>query len=84
MILQKPAEALPHLQKAIHLNSQNEVGWYRLSQVQGMLGNTEERQKAFAEFQRLRKEKSNREEAGKEVASPEEVTKQQVDPEAPK
>jgi len=82
--LQKPAEALPHLQKAIRLNSQNEVGWYRLSQVQGMLGNTEERQKAFAEFQRLRKEKSNREEAGKEVASPEEVTKQQVDPEAPK
>ena len=80
--LQNPAEALPHLQKAIRLNSQNEVGWYRLSQVQGMLGNADERQKAFAEFQRLRKEKSNREEAGKEIGSPQEVTKQQVDPNA--
>jgi tetratricopeptide (TPR) repeat protein len=82
--LQKPAEALPHLQKAISLNSQNEVGWYRLSQVQGMLGNTVERQRAFTEFQSLRSEKSGREEAGKELVLPEEVTKQQVDPGASK
>ena len=82
--LQKPAEALPHLQKAISLNSQNEVGWYRLSQVQGMLGNALERQKAFTEFQRLRSEKSGREEIGKELVSPEEVTKQLVDPGASK
>jgi tetratricopeptide (TPR) repeat protein len=82
--LQKPAEALPHLQKAISLNRQNEVGWYRLSQVEGMLGNAVERQRAFTEFQRLRIEKSSREEAGKGLVSPEEVTKQQVDPGAPK
>jgi len=63
--LQKPQEALPHLQKAVQLNDQNEVSWYRLSQVQGMLGNTVERQKAFAEFQRLRTQKSRQEEAGK-------------------
>jgi len=77
--LQKPQEALPHLQKAVQLNDQNEVSWYRLSQVQGMLGNTVERQKAFAEFQRLRTQKSRQEEAGKQISSPEEVTKQTID-----
>ena len=82
--LQKPAEALPHLQKAITLNRENEVGWYRLSQAQGMLGNATERQKAFAEFQRLRNEKSSREEAAKDLVSPEEVTQQQIGPEGPK
>ena len=33
--------------------SQNEVCWYRLSQIQGRLGNRAEQQKASAEFQRL-------------------------------
>jgi tetratricopeptide (TPR) repeat protein len=82
--LQQPEQALPHIQKALSLDNQNEVAWYRLSQVQGMLGNNAERQKAFAEFQRLRDAKSKREEAGKEIISPDEVTKQQVGSEAPK
>jgi len=77
--LQKPELALPHIQKAVALNGQNEVAWYRLSQVQGMLGNTGEQQKAFAEFQRLRTQKSNQEEAGKQISSTDEVTKQTVD-----
>ena len=77
--LQKPELALPHIQKAVALNKQNEVSWYRLSQVQGMLGNAGERQKAFAEFQRLRAQKSSQEEAGKQISSTEEVTKQTID-----
>lgn len=77
--LEKPELALPHIQKAVALNNQNEVAWYRLSQVQGMLGNEGERQKAFAEFQRIRAQKSSQEEAGKQISSTEEVTKQTID-----
>ncbi len=78
---QKPALALPHLQKAIALNKENEVAWYRLSQVQGMLGNAAERQNAFAEFQRLKGQKSAQQEAEKQTFSPNEVTRQEVGPE---
>ena len=74
MSLQKPDLALPHLQKAVALNAENEVAWYRLSQVQGMLGHEAEQKKAFAEFQRLRNQKSSQQEAGKQILSPDEVT----------
>ena len=82
--LQKPDLALPHLQKAVTLNPGNEVAWYRLSQVQGMLGHEAEQKKAFAEFQRLRNQKSSQQEAGKQIFSPDEVTRQQLDQSAPK
>jgi tetratricopeptide (TPR) repeat protein len=84
MSLQKPDLALPHLQKAVTLNAGNEVAWYRLSQVQGMLGHEAEQKKAFAEFQSLRSHKSSQEEAGKQVFSPDEVTRQQLDPSVPR
>ena len=84
MSQQKPDVALPHLQKAVALNAGNEVAWYRLSQVQGMLGHEAEQKKAFAEFQRLRNQKSSQQEAGKQIFSPDEVTPQQLDPTAPK
>jgi tetratricopeptide (TPR) repeat protein len=84
MSLQKPDLALPHLQNAITLNAGNEVSWYRLSQVQGMLGHEAEQKKAFAEFQRLRNQKSSQQEAGKQIFSPDEVTQQELDPTAPK
>jgi tetratricopeptide (TPR) repeat protein len=83
MALQKPDLALPHLQKAVALSAGNEVAWYRLSQVQGMLGQEAERKRTFAEFQRLRNQKSIHEEAGKEIFSPEEVTRQKLDQSAP-
>jgi tetratricopeptide (TPR) repeat protein len=82
MSLQKPEPALPHLQKAISLKSQDEVSWYRLSQVYGVLGQAEEQKKAFAEFQRLHSQKSAQQEAGKRIFSPSEVTQQQLDPKA--
>lgn len=79
MSMQKPGLALPHLQQAVSLNSENEVAWYRLSQVQGLLGHDAEQKKAFAEFQRLRTQKSSRQEAAKQIFSPEEVTQQKLD-----
>jgi len=82
--LQKPDLALPRLQKAVALTPTNEVAWYRLSQVQGMLGHEAEQKKAFAEFQRLRTQKSNQQEAGKQIFSPDEVTRQQLDQNEPK
>lgn len=78
--LQKPELALPHLQKAIALNPQNDVSWYRLSQVEGMLGNDAKRQEAIAEFQRLKTRKSSMAGAAREILSPDEVTKQQLEP----
>jgi tetratricopeptide (TPR) repeat protein len=54
MAEQKPALALPHLQQAVALNPDDEVAWYRLSQVDRALGNAEEQKKALAQFQRLR------------------------------
>jgi tetratricopeptide (TPR) repeat protein len=83
MSLQKPDLALPHLQKAATLDAGNEVAWYRLSQVQGMLGHDTEQKKTFAEFQRLRNQKSTQQEAGKQIFSPDEVTRQQLDSKAP-
>jgi len=75
----KPAEALPHLRKAITLNPQNEVSWYRLGQAQRALGNAAEQQKAFAEFQRVRKQNRGHGEADQDLFSRSEVTRQQVD-----
>jgi tetratricopeptide (TPR) repeat protein len=79
MSLHKPDLALAHLKKAISLNPENEVSWYRLSQVEAALGNSSEQKNAMAEFQRLHSQKINREEAGKKLPSPDEVTRQSVD-----
>ena len=80
---QKPELALPHLQKAIALNAENEISWYRLSQVQMALGNVTEQKKSFAEFQRLRNQKSSQKEAAHELFSSSDVTKQKLDANAP-
>jgi tetratricopeptide (TPR) repeat protein len=77
--LQKAELALPHLRKAIELNAQNEVAWYRLGQVQRALGNTAEQQKALAEYRHLHDE-ANQQRGIEPVFSPREVTKQEVDP----
>jgi tetratricopeptide (TPR) repeat protein len=84
MSAQKPDLALPHLQRAVSLSVGNEVAWYRLSQVQGMLGHDAEQKKAFAEFERLRTQKTSQQEAAKQIFSPQEVTPQQLDSTAPK
>jgi len=82
MSVKKPEAALGHLQKAVGLNPEDEVAWYRLAQVQKALGNTAEQQKALAEFGRLRQQ-FNRQKGIEPVFSPSEVTKQELDPGAP-
>lgn len=79
----KPELALPHLQKAIALNPENEVAHYRLVQVHRALGNAAEQQKALAEFQRLRGKESRQQQALVEALSPQAVTKQTIDSDAP-
>jgi tetratricopeptide (TPR) repeat protein len=72
MAEQKPALALPHLQQAVALNPDDEVAWYRLSQVDRALGNAEEQKKALAQFQRLRSQLALQQ----GTSMPGEVTKQ--------
>jgi tetratricopeptide (TPR) repeat protein len=80
--LQKPELALPHLLKAVELNAQSEVAWYRLGQAQKALGNTAEQQKALAEYRRLH-DKASQQGGLEPVFSSREVTKQEVDSDAP-
>lgn len=77
--MQKPELALPHLQKAISLNNNDEVGWWRLAQVERALGNVTEQKKALSEFQRLHSQSSGHQESARELFSPDEVTRQQVE-----
>jgi tetratricopeptide (TPR) repeat protein len=72
---QKPAEALPHLQRAIVLNPNDEVAWYRLARADRELGDSAAQAKAMAEFKRLHAQVGI--EQG--TATPGEVTRQQVD-----
>ncbi len=77
----KPEPALPHLQKAIALNPDNQVSWYRLVQAERALHNVPEEQKALQEFQRLRKQEAS-EQAARGLFAPQEVTPQKLDPDA--
>jgi tetratricopeptide (TPR) repeat protein len=52
--LQQPAQALPHLQRALALNARSEVALYQLAQAHAALGDTAAQQKALAAFQALR------------------------------
>jgi predicted Zn-dependent protease len=72
---QKPAQALPHLQRAIVLNPNDEVAWYRLARADRELGDSAAQAKAMAEFKRLHAQVGI--EQG--TATPGEVTRQQVD-----
>ena len=82
MSTKRPEDALAHLQKAVVLNPEDDVAWYRLAQVQKTLGNNSEQQKALAEFGRLRQQ-FNKQKEIEPVFSPREVTKQELDPGAP-
>jgi len=80
----RPASALPHLQKAISLNPDNEVSWYRLSQIERSLGNLAEAQRAVAKFQQLHQHKTPQQaEASKPLFSTNAITKQTLDADAP-
>lgn len=80
--LGKPADALPPIQKAIQVNPESEIAFYRLSQAQGTLGNTSEQEAALVKFRQLRSEKSNHQEAETRIFAPGEVTPQELEPAA--
>ena len=77
----QPERALPHLQKAAVLDPANDVAHYQLSVAHGKLGNVAEQRKVLDEFQRLRQRKRERE--ALLLASPSQVTPQELDPSAP-
>lgn len=74
----QPAQALPHAQRAVAVDPENEVCWYRLAKIQRSLGNVVEQQKALAEYRRLH-DIANQQKEVAPVFSPLEVTKQEVD-----
>ena len=75
MAQRKPDLALPHLQRAVALDADDEVAWYRLSLADRALGNTEEQKKALAQFQRLRSQIALQQ----GTSEPAEVTKQTLE-----
>ena len=81
MAEQKSDQALLQLQKSIAVNADNEVSWYRLSQVEKALGNVSEQQKALAQYQRLR-QRAREQTARILDSSTSDVTKQELDPTA--
>ena len=76
----RPAEAVPHLQRAIAASPSNEVAHYQLSVAHGRLGNTADQQRELAEFQRLQARKRERDAF---TDASRQVTKQELDPKAP-
>ena len=74
-------QAVIHAQRAVAIDPENEVGWYRLAQIQKALGNNAEQEKALAEYRRLH-DKSSQQRGLEPVFSPREVTKQEVEPAA--
>jgi tetratricopeptide (TPR) repeat protein len=77
MLLSQPELALPHIQRAIALNHDDAVSWYRLARTEAALGNPAESQKAEAEFQRLRQKPS--EHLAQPIFTPDEVTRQKIE-----
>ncbi len=78
MALQKPEVVLPHLEKAVEINPDDSVAWYRLAQVDRSLSREAEQLKALTGFQRIRSQSADR------LRNPSnaEVTQQQLDPSA--
>ena len=75
---QKADLALPHLKRAIELDSNDEVAWYRLARAQRMTGDAEGLKRSMAEFQRIHAHES--EQRAKTGILPEaaDVTPQQI------
>jgi predicted Zn-dependent protease len=73
-----PDQALVYAQRAVALDPENEVGWFRLSQIQRSLGNAGEQQKALTQYRRLH-DLTTQQKGLEPVFSPREVTKQEID-----
>ena len=80
MAEKKPAQAEAPLKAAIALDGNDEVTWYRLSQVERALGNRTDQQEALTHFQKLHQAALKQNATGM-AASGSDVTKQEVGPE---
>ena len=58
--IHKPGEAVTELKRAIELDPNDEVAWYRLARAEHLTGDAEGAKKALAEFQRLHTLESSR------------------------
>jgi tetratricopeptide (TPR) repeat protein len=77
IVMGKPDGALPHFQKAIALDPEDDVPYYHLAQVYKALGKEAEQQRALVEFRRIRGQRSSQRETV--LFSPRDVTRQEVD-----
>lgn len=76
----KPELAVPRLKRAIAINPNDEVAWYRIARALRMVGDPEGQRKALAEFQRLHELQSGRQVHTGSFFLGERVTSQQVGP----
>jgi len=77
---QKADLALPQLKRAIELNPEDDVAWYRLARASRITGDTTAQNKAMAEFRRLHAAENKREGKTTPLTESGEVTQQQVKP----
>ena len=75
---QKPGEAATQLKRAIELDPNDEVAWYRLARALRMTGDQLGQKKALAEFQRLHTLESSHLARAGILAEAGEVTRQQL------
>ena len=77
---QQPELAVPRLRRAIALDPNDEVAWYRMARALHMVGDLEGQKKALAEFQRLHRVESGKQAHSGVLSTTGEVTPQQVGP----
>jgi predicted Zn-dependent protease len=82
LALDRPAQAVPHLQAATKRNPGSEVGYYQLARAYRALGRTREHEQALAEFSRLRALSAQRTAAVPQARR--DVTPQDLDPKPPR
>lgn len=76
---QQPSLALPPLQRAVKINADDEVAWYRLALAQRATGDRQEAQKSLEVFRKLHALSA----ASRAPLRSEEVTPQELDANAP-
>jgi tetratricopeptide (TPR) repeat protein len=76
----KPELAVPRLKRAIAIDPNDEVAWYRLARALRMVGDPEGQKKALAEFQRLHRLQSGQQARSGVLSPAGEVTPQQLGP----
>jgi predicted Zn-dependent protease len=80
LALEQPGPALKHLQQAVKLSPDNPVPYFHLARAHQSAGNAAEQQNAMAAFRRILSDSLKRQQSGMKILSPQEVTRQEMDP----